>query len=165
MKVSAIPEATNEASHLARAFESDDAVIVDFDCVCRHVASYPTYQIIQNNEMTERTPVEAAQQQQQQANRKALHQELHNAIRTLQSSIMKEEGNEREVAETFKTISRALDQAVERTRKRPEPRTDQEWLSKKTRLAESRRALMELWKLKPESTNIKPICHCIKFRG
>ena len=77
--------------------------------------------------------------------KKPLHQDLLAAIRGLQTAIMKEDGNEREVAEQYKSIYRLLDDAVEKTRKRPEPRIDAEWIEKKQKLEQSRAKIMEVF--------------------
>jgi hypothetical protein len=75
-------------------------------------------------------------------------QELANGIRTLQSAIIKDDTSAVEVREAVKIISRLLDQEVERTRKRPEARSDLDWLEKKQKLQESKRGLQEIWKIK-----------------
>ena len=84
--------------------------------------------------------------------RKSLHIELAAAIKALQTHILREEGNEREVAEQFKIVSRVLDQAIERTRRRPEPRDDQEWAARKERLAKARERIMETFQYKRKAS-------------
>jgi hypothetical protein len=80
-----------------------------------------------------------------EGSKKALHQEINNGLRLLQTSITKDDGTERDINEHFKAISRLLDNAVERTRKRPEQRTDAEWLEKKAKVEEVKKNVMKLW--------------------
>lgn len=103
-----------------------------------------------NANATAATGAAGAGGQQQQHQRKPLYQDLGNFIRQMQATMIKDDAFDRDISENYKTISRLLDLAVEKTRKRPEPNGNTEWLEKKVRLAESRKGLCEIWKVRPK---------------
>ena len=83
---------------------------------------------------------------------KKLQQEINTALRTLQSDLVREglasSGGEREIVEHYKLLTRYLDSAVEKTRKRQEPREDDEWRRKKERLTDSQKKILRIFNIK-----------------
>jgi len=80
-------------------------------------------------------------------------QDLQHTVRQLQGYFIRDGVHEREIAETFKSISKQLDTAVELTRKRPTAReNDKEWIERKEKLARSRQDMSDLFKVRRKST-------------
>ncbi|KAH9259457.1 hypothetical protein BASA81_002500 [Batrachochytrium salamandrivorans] len=94
-----------------------------------------------------------SQQQQQQSSSsqdRRLNTDIHQTIRGIQTSLFKDDGNtDRDIVEHFKTLSKGLDNLVEKTRKRPVDRLDDEVANaKRQRLINSRNRIRSIFKVK-----------------
>lgn len=81
---------------------------------------------------------------QHEAQRKPLHTDLFSALRNLQTSILKTDGNELDVREAYKSINKLLDNATEKTRKRPPEPNDQIWSDKRMQLKTAKDSMMDI---------------------